>query len=171
MPLNIRRATEPDAALIAATGLAVWIGTYARDAVTRDMAEYVLAEFTEPRIRQHLARPGTTLWLAETDTGIVGFADVTAPAITPALPDTVQAEITRLYVLERFTRQGIGEKLLHHTAAHAFASGATAVWLSVWTGNQRAIDFYKKQNWLHVGETSFPLGGTAHPNHIFALRK
>ncbi|MDF9833214.1 putative N-acetyltransferase YhbS [Ereboglobus sp. PH5-5] len=74
-------------------------------------------------------------------------------------------------MLERFTRQGVGSRLLRHATGHAFAAGATAVWLSAWAGNQRAIDFYKKHNWLHVGETSFMLGAVAHPNHIFAIRK
>ncbi|WP_277509767.1 GNAT family N-acetyltransferase [Ereboglobus sp. PH5-5] len=109
--------------------------------------------------------------MAETSDGIIGFADVTLPAATPSLPDAAQAEITRLYVLERFTRQGVGSRLLRHATGHAFAAGATAVWLSAWAGNQRAIDFYKKHNWLHVGETSFMLGAVAHPNHIFAIRK
>ncbi|MDF9833215.1 hypothetical protein M2103_001438 [Ereboglobus sp. PH5-5] len=61
MDINIRRATETDASLIAATGLTVWIDTYARDALTRDMAGHVLAEFTEPRIRRHIAAPSTTI--------------------------------------------------------------------------------------------------------------
>lgn len=169
--IQFRPATGADAASLAALGSTVWIDTYARESVTPGFARHVLAEFTERRMAERIASADAFVWVAEADGGLVGFADMSLSQRSELLPDARQAEIARLYVLERFTRKGIGKTLLQRCAQTAFERGAAVIWLSVWSGNERALAFYRGQGWTRVGGITFTLGAAAYPNDVFALRK
>lgn len=54
-------------------------------------------------------------------------------------------EIVRLYVLRKFYGKGVGKALLTEVESH-FEPNAE-VWLDVFEGNQRAIDFYLSQGY------------------------
>jgi diamine N-acetyltransferase len=170
MNFSLRRATPADAAMIAATGAAVWIATYAVESVQPVYADYVLAQFTLEKARVALGDAGTHFWVAAANDGIVGYAELRLGAKTAVLSAARQAEIARLYVLERFARRGIGRALLRRCTDDARAHGAEGVWLSVYSENRRALDFYRALGWQHVGDTGFLLGGVEYPNHVFALR-
>ena len=164
--INYRCARPDDAP---ALGAAVWIATYCPDGVPADYAAYVLAEFTASAMGAALARPGTAFWIAEASEGLVGFADLRLGARSVHLAAAHQAEVARLYVLERFARRGIGRTLLAHCRTTAAAHGATALWLSMYTGNDRARAFYLAHGWEKVGALSFQLADKSYPNDVLAL--
>lgn len=167
--LTYRLAGPKDAAPIAALAATVWITTYATAGVEPAFARHVLTEFTEPRWRDLLAAPGRICWLAEQADAVVGFVELTlqAPAPVPR-PSRAPAEIARLYVLERFTGQGIGRTLLRHGATSARTRGADELWLTVYEGNARALAFYRRTGWRDAGEYAFPLEGATYRNLLLA---
>ncbi len=167
--IGYRRAGAADATALAALAAAVWIDTYCPSGVPTDYAAYVLAEFTAPALAAALAAPGTTFWVAEASEGLVGFADLRLGVRTEHLATVHQAEVARLYVLPRFARQGIGRTLLAHCRTTATDHGATALWLSMYAGNDRARTFYLAQGWTKVGTLAFTLAGKSYPNEVLAL--
>lgn len=169
MSVRYRRATPADAAALAALGSTVWITTYCTEGVPRDYSEYVLAEFTAAVFAAAIAAPGAVFWVAETDGGLLAFGDLRLGERTGHLAAPDQAEVARLYVLERFARCGIGRTLLDLCRGSAVEAGVAELWLSVYAGNARARSFYDALGWRKVGDLAFELGGQAYPNDVLAF--
>jgi len=142
--------------------------TYARDGVVPVFAEYVLESFAVQRVRAAILEPDTRFWVAEADGGMLGFVEFRRGVRTLCLTDLRQAEVARLYVLERFTRNGIGRGLLDRCRKDAVSWGASAIWLSVYSENARALGFYRSSGWRLAGETGFLLGGVNYLNYVFS---
>lgn len=170
LPIHYRRATNDDAAAIAALGAAVWVSTYCDEGIPRDYAEYILAEFNHAKLAATLAAPDTVLFVAEAHDRLLGFVDLRLGKSTDHLASAVrQAEVSRLYILNRFARRGIGRALLGqcHTTAAGF--GTTALWLTMYGANERARAFYRALGWQKVGDTHFILDGKSYPNDVLVL--
>lgn len=168
-PVRYRRATEADAPALAALAAAVWITTYCEQGVPTDYAEYVLAEFTAAQFAGTIAAPATVFWLAEAPEGPVGFVHLRLGARTEHLRDAQQAEVSRLYLLDRFARRGLGRALLQRCHAAAAEAGATALWLTMYAGNDRARAFYHALGWRKVGDCAFTLADKSYPNDVLAI--
>ena len=66
---------------------------------------------------------------------------------------------------------GHGSALLRALSQELFQDGIRRIWLSVWSQNKRAIEFYRKAGWKHVSDTEFILDGVPHLNHVFETHK
>lgn len=168
-PIAYRQAVAQDAAPLAALGGTVWISTYAEEGVEPAFARHVLAEFTAERLRARLDDPRNCHWLAETGSGLVGFAELRLGERSPCLAAKDQAEISRLYVLERFTRRGIGRELLRRCCQSAAAAGIATLWLTAYEGNTRALEFYRREGWATAGDYAFALGDCTYRNVVLTL--
>lgn len=165
-PIAYRRAVAQDAAALAALGSTVWISTYAEDGVEPVFAHHVLAEFTAERLSSLLDDPHNCHWLAETASGLVGFAELKIGERCPCLAAEAQAEISRLYVLERFTRRGIGRELLCRCRQSAATAGIATLWLTAYEGNTRALEFYRREGWAVAGDHAFALADRTYRNVV-----
>jgi ribosomal protein S18 acetylase RimI-like enzyme len=165
-PIRIEAATPADASTIAALCLSVWIDTYATDGLSPDFAHYLFEEFSAPRIAAQCAAPGSKAFVARSNGLIVGICNLDAATNCPARSDAPQQEITRLYVLRRFARQGIGSRLLRHALADMERHGLKTAWLTVWAHNADARAFYASQGFIDAGFTTFRLAGRNHENRV-----
>ncbi|HLP03474.1 MAG TPA: GNAT family N-acetyltransferase [Opitutaceae bacterium] len=168
-PVRYRRATAPDAAVLATLATAVWVDTYCGAGLPTAYAEYLLAEFNPERIAATIAAPDAVFWIAEAAEGMIGFAHLHLGARTEHLAAQRQAEVSRLYVLGRFARRGIGRALLQQCQAAAAQWGADALWLTMYTGNAKARAFYQALGWTKIGDWAFTLAGESYPNDVLAL--
>ncbi|MDD9304577.1 MAG: GNAT family N-acetyltransferase [Desulfobacter sp.] len=79
------------------------------------------------------------------------------------IDDTKAYEIVTLYVQEHFQKKGVGTKLIEHiTKEHG-----PKQWLTTWTYNDNAIQFYRHLGFVPVGETYFEFDNERHKNLIF----
>lgn len=129
----------------------------------------MLVEFTPAKFAAMIADPKIVLWLAEAAEGPGGFIDSRLDARNEHLPDLRQAEVARLHILDRFARRGIGSALLHLGHAAAAQAGATALWLTMYSGNNRARAFYEALGWRKVGNWAFTLANKSYPNDVLAI--
>jgi GNAT superfamily N-acetyltransferase len=85
-----------------------------------------------------------TLWVAESDFGIVGMI-----AVHPM--DETTWEICQVYVNPRLHGSGIGQELLDHAERHAITAGAER--LALWSDTRfdRAHRFYEKRSYVRHG--------------------
>jgi diamine N-acetyltransferase len=141
---TFRKATPDDALCISVLGMQVYLDTYAPEGIRLTIAEDVLRNFSPPVIAEVMAKPDTIFMVAESNHHMVGFAQLTACAKHKLvfLPDAT--ELNRLYIQEKFTGRGLGRKLLAQAEKIAFANGASALWLTAWIGNARALAFYSR---------------------------
>ncbi|MEM7281167.1 MAG: GNAT family N-acetyltransferase, partial [Pseudomonadota bacterium] len=67
-------------------------------------------------------------------------------------------EILRFYIQPDVIGGGFGRKLMEACVDQARELGYSLIWLGVWDRNQRAIGFYQRLGFAHVGEKTFVLG-------------
>lgn len=167
--MSLLRPAQPgDARNLAALSIQVWLHTYATEGIRDALSTFVLAEFTEARLRQRILDPRRRLFVAEEAGHLVGYAELDLEAPREDVPGT-RAELTTLYVQEHFGGRGIGSRLLEACAQEARQRcGRSGLWLSVYHRNERAMAFYRKQGFTERGSFHFEFGGERHLNLVLA---
>ena len=64
---------------------------------------------------------------------------------------------------------GVGKTLLHTSIKIAQSEGFQTMWLGVWEFNERAIEFYRRQGFVDVGEHDFMLGSDRQTDLVMQL--
>jgi ribosomal protein S18 acetylase RimI-like enzyme len=164
MPM-VRTAKYEDRMNIAALMIQVWLHTYATDGLRNSISRYVLTEFTPERIGQSISNDDRLYLVAEINDHIVGVAVLDRHRVCPAT-NLAMPELQKLYVLEHFTKRGIGSLLLESAKKRCRELALPTMWLTVQPQNARAVDFYKKKNFYHVGTTDFVLENELHENYV-----
>jgi diamine N-acetyltransferase len=103
------------------------------------------------RIAAQLASPDVTALIATQGPAIVALAQMRAKA--------GEGEVQRFYVDAAWHGQGIAQPLMAALIASAEAAGLAALHLGVWSRNDRAIAFYRRQGFHPDGNAEFLLDG------------
>jgi ribosomal protein S18 acetylase RimI-like enzyme len=168
--LSYRPATPEDALCIGALGTQVWLDTYATDGIRAALAQEVLDHFSPTAVIATLAQPDVSVIIAERAGHLVGFAQIRDGVDNPGISGHLSAELERLYVQERFAGKGIGWQLLTRSEDLARKQGASALWLTVWIGNARALAFYPRQQYEDAGLSSYCFNNETYENRLFFKR-
>jgi len=168
--LSYRLATADDALCIGALGTQVWLDTYATDGIRPALAQEVLDHFSPTAVTATLAQPDVSVIIAERAGHLVGFAQIRDGVDNPRISRHLSAELERLYVQERFAGKGIGWQLLTRSEDLAREQGASALWLTVWIGNARALAFYPRQQYEDAGVSSYCFNNETYENRLFFKR-
>ncbi|MBA1291427.1 GNAT family N-acetyltransferase [Pseudomonas japonica] len=163
----IRDAKLQDALCIAVLGMQVFLDTYATEGIRGPIAREVLDSFSPDNVAKIIARSDTFIIVAEVNHHLVGFAQVAMRTDHDLIPHPNSAELQRLYVQERFTGKGVGYRLLEEAEKQAYLGGASLLWATVWIGNNRALRFYPRQGYEHLGSPSYTFQDETHENQLF----
>jgi ribosomal protein S18 acetylase RimI-like enzyme len=169
----IRRARSDEAEALAAIGRATFIETFGHLYPADDLAAFLAEAHDLDAIRADLADPAKALWLVETpkDQGgdVIGYA-LAGPCTLPHADVTPGCgELKRIYVTKAWQGSGLAARLIDEVMAWLERDGPRAVWLGVWSENERAQRFYVRRGFAQVGEYGFRVGGTV--DHEYILRR
>lgn len=132
--------------------------TYCREKFSREGIE---AEFSDPQSEFYFVFDGEKpLAYLKLNAGKAPSHDWDG---SPAM------QLERIYILQSFQGQGIGEQLLGFAAERARKTGAEWIWLSVWQKSPRSIAFYKRNGYTIFGVETFWLGPD--PQSDWLMRK
>jgi ribosomal protein S18 acetylase RimI-like enzyme len=148
---KLRRARNEDAAAIRQVATETWHATYAVTVRSTNRERVISQSYSDNSLRRSLRRADldSWFWVAEAEQTenkpeIIGFAEVILRA--GAHPD---AELTRIYILPGWQRQGVGralvEKAVETLRQLAPNLRPPRLWLSVEAHNNRAIAFYEQR--------------------------
>lgn len=161
----IRAAQATDANCLAVLATQVWLHTYATEGISREIAEYTLAQLTPEKYLSVLADPSSNVWVVECGGNLVGLAVVKFGVACPASGRS-STELQTLYVQEHFVGQGVGSLLLQTAEERACSQARTALWLTVNVHNSNALAFYQRRGYCQIGTSYFALGESQHENHV-----
>jgi ribosomal protein S18 acetylase RimI-like enzyme len=167
-PIEIRRATPDDAAMLASLGERCFRDTYAAQNRPEDIDAYCAATYAAERMARELADPASDMLVAEERGANVGYATLVAGARTGWGLPAPAAEIVRFYVDRPWHGRGVAQVLMRATLDRARERGARTIWLGVWEHNPRAIAFYRKAGFAEVGEQTFMLGADRQRDLVMA---
>ena len=154
----IRRATVADASLLSELGARTFSEAFAADNKPEDMAAYLAVSFTPARQTEELADPLSVFLIAEIDQVAVGYAQLHAGPAPESVTGAKPVEIVRIYASQEWLGRGVGDALMRACISEARRAGYQTLWLGVWERNARARAFYRKWEFLDVGEHIFQLG-------------
>lgn len=170
-PLTIRAARRDEAEAYAVFARASFVRTYESGNDPRLLANHVASSFSEELQRAELADPERRVMVIDAPGGGWGaFASLRANPV-PDHVDSIRAvEVERFYVGEHWHGRGVAARLMDAVVDSARTDGFETLWLGVWQHNHRAIRFYEKMGFAHVGRHTFVFGGEPEDDVLMARR-
>lgn len=157
--IKIRPAIDTDAANIALLGKMTFKESFGHLFDNNgDLKNYLSKTFSNEKIRSGLAKEKNKFFIAFKDNQPAGYAKLKLDSPSIFVNDNHISQLQKIYVLKEFLGLKIGKQLQSAVFEEANVSGAKKIWLSVWIGNQRAINFYRKGNWEDLGQHTFAIG-------------
>lgn len=165
----IRYATAADAAALSTFAARTFVETFGVDNSPEDMAAYIASTFTPELQAAELADPGGLILVAtsaDDEGAFIGYAHVGVSDTPPEVTNAASIELKRFYVASAYHGRGIAQILMQRVLSESRQRGAPSLWLGVWERNARAIAFYRKLGFSHVGSQPFRLGADAQTDWI-----
>ncbi|MEP3209142.1 MAG: GNAT family N-acetyltransferase [Maribacter sp.] len=156
---SIRRATVSDAEYISLLGRVTFSETFGalfRD--KQDLLLYYERTFSVQKIRNSIANANNAFWIAFVNELPVGYAKLKLKSGSPFINSNEVSQLQKIYVLKDFISLKIGRELQNSVLAKAIENKSEYIWLSVLESNNRAIAFYKKNDFSQVGNHDFQIG-------------
>lgn len=125
-----------------------------------DLAAFIAAELTPARFLALIRDPNNIVLLAEAEVGlrIAAYIVIVRRSRHPNLSATHPAELHKFYVDPAYHGHGTAHALMDHALGVLNAELPRPIWLSVFSGNPRAIAFYRKWGFEIVGSQEFLVG-------------
>jgi ribosomal protein S18 acetylase RimI-like enzyme len=127
-------------------------------------AAHIARYLGEDSFRRYLADEARALFVAQTDTDLVGYTmrvegEPDDRDVAGAVTTRPTAELSKVYVHPDHHGAGVAGALVAATIDEASRRGAASVWLGVNQENVRANRFYEKSGFTLVGTKRFEVGG------------
>lgn len=154
----LRAPTLSDAPALAALGRATFTETFGTLYRPEDLEAFLTEVYAQSAIAKELDDPKLQHAVIELDGELIGFAKI-GPAHLPVKdPAPGAMELWQIYLLKKHLGKGYGFQLMAWANEKFREAQASEIYLSVFSGNQRAITFYQKQGFEKIGEYDFPVG-------------
>lgn len=167
--IDIRRATLNDLDSLQTIGRQTFSETFSAWNTEENMKKYLAEGFSTEKLSAGLQNPNTEFYFAELDRRVIGYLKLNFGPAQTELQDDKALEIERIYVLQEFHGQKVGQLLYEKAIQVARQAGADYVWLGVWEENARAIGFYKKNGFVEFDKHVFKLGDDEQTDFMMRL--
>lgn len=145
MNIEVRKATVNDASLVALLARISFREAFGH--VWTDetvLKNYLASTFSVNKIQNSISKTNNVFWLAYADDLPVAYAKLKKYSPYEKLADKKPAQLQKIYVINDFIGNTIGEKIQNELFKEVKRSGISTLWLAVWDGNRKAISFYEK---------------------------
>jgi hypothetical protein len=159
MNIQIKKATYEDAEFISLLGRITFTETFGNLFRFRhELLEYYDKTFSVSKIRAGLRNENNVFWLAFVDDLPAGYAKLKKYSPSQFILSDSVSQLQKIYVLKDFISNKIGFGLQNALFEEVEKIGSENLWLSVLHSNERAIQFYKKNDFRQTGHHSFQIG-------------
>jgi len=169
--INIRQATEADTEVLALLGRITYVeshGHFIED--KNDLSSYTSEAFSISKTQENLNNPNILYYIIYSDKLPVGYAKLILNSKHESVVSQNACELNKIYILRDFIPLKIGQELLTFVEDKAKELQFDTMWLCVYIKNDRAIRFYKRNEFKNVGEYNFLVNGTGYENIVFSKK-
>ena len=163
--IEYRKAQLADLLKLSVLYKQVYIQTYGVEGVSDEFANFITRQFSVEKLENTLKNEPDAITVAVYNNNLVGVAEIAFVKQCP-VNDIIAPELNKLYILEWFCGKGIGYQLLTEAEKTVRSKGLHEIWLWVLESNQRAIAFYEKQQYRHIGNASFQMEVNRYENKV-----
>jgi diamine N-acetyltransferase len=153
----VRVGTREDASLLAELGA----GTFRESSPNtphEDLESYLKENFTREKLFAYLSIESAAALILEKSGKTIGYALLSPGKAPNRLVPPHSIQLKRLYILEEWTGNKLGDVLMAQCLEHVRHLGFGSIWLTVWKNNGRAIRFYERWEFLKAGVYDFVVG-------------
>ncbi|MCG2611215.1 GNAT family N-acetyltransferase [Flavobacterium sp. SM15] len=123
-----------------------------------NMMAYMDSAFTVEKLSSELNNPESSFYFVRHQDIPIGYLKLNFGSAQTELMQGKSIEIERIYVLEEFQGQKIGQILIEKAISIAKTNNADFIWLGVWEKNPGAIRFYQKNGFEVFSSHLFTMG-------------
>lgn len=156
--ITIEKVTIQNIIQLQEIGRKTFYETFSESNSQEDMKSYLENSFSIKKLTEELNDKNAEFYFSKIDNTIIGYLKLNFGQSQTELKDHKSVEIERIYVLKEFHGKKVGQLLYNKAIEIAKQKNANYVWLGVWEKNQRAISFYKKNNFVAFDQHIFKLG-------------
>lgn len=168
--IRLIHADASHASLLANLALDTFRESFEKVNNPQDFKTYTTQAFTATQLEKEIHESGSQYILAYANNELAGYARVrNSDEVNDKFPDQKTLELHRIYVLEKFIGQGVGQALMNYCLGLAKERGAEIIWLGVWEHNHRAQEFYKKLGFEYFGSHTFMMGNDPQTDLLMKL--
>lgn len=167
MSVTLRTPSVDDAERMAALGARAFSETFGHLYTPENLALF-LQNHSPEKWCAELNDPDRAVCVAEADGQPVAYAKLLPPDV-PVEIEVPAIELKQFYVLREWHGSGIAQQLMDWAIDEARARGAEELYLSVFTGNERAQRFYARFGFAEVGRQKFMVG--THADEDIVMRR
>ena len=153
-----RRAVPADAIALAKFAARTYYETFAAVNTPENMQAYLDGAFRPAQVEAELNEPAAIFLIATVDNKLAGYAKLLAGKAPECIDGGAPIELVRFYVDRLWHGRGVASALMEVCLAEARQGGFKTIYLGVWEHNERAKAFYKKWDFVRVGEHVFQMG-------------
>lgn len=148
--MKIRQVQTHEVETLLTIARQTFIETYIDSTSIEDLNKYFEQAMTYDIFEQNLLTNDSRYYFIEVEKQIAGYLKL--------VDKDTKLLLQRIYVLSDFHSIGVGQKLMDYSLTVAKELNKHEVYLGVWSGNKKAIEFYLKNNFKPYATREFPLG-------------
>lgn len=167
--LLIRTGNRADAAALADLAARTFGDAFGADTPPDDMRLYLDENFSEAKQAAELEDPSMVTLIGEAGGRMVAYAQLSLDPPPPCVTTARPFKLERFYVDRTHHGSGIAPRLMQRVIEAARVRGRTAIWLTVWEINGRALRFYAKSGFTDVGRVTFMVGNDVQYDRVLVL--
>lgn len=167
---EVIRVIEKELFALQQIGKRTFEETYAFENTPENLKSYLKEKFAINRLRKELNTPDSIFYFVCEGDKILGYMKLNFGKAQTESHDLQAVEIERIYILKSCQSRGLGQILFDKAVQVAKERQASSLWLGVWTKNQRAIKFYKRNGMQKFGRHLFTLGGEDQEDYMMRLQ-
>lgn len=157
-PIILRRAVVADAALLSALAARTLYDAFGPQTDPVNMAVHLEKTFNLAQTTAELSDATCTFFIAETQGLPVGYFKLRQHPAPECVTGPQPLQLQRIYARREWLGQGVGATLMQGAIDEAQRQNFRTLWLTTWDENPRAIRFYQKWGFQHVGHHPFEFG-------------
>ena len=162
---TIRRATIADAPALARLSASLFPLGCPANTKPEDLAEYIKRELTPQRFCALLEDDRNLILVVNIADELAGYALI-AHGSAPPQGQLVGSELRKFYIDATYHGRGVANALMKKVLAIATDGRGGTFWLSVFSGNERAISFYRKWGFRIAGMQDFVVGTDCQQDYL-----
>ncbi|CAM1370368.1 GNAT family N-acetyltransferase [Tenacibaculum xiamenense] len=167
--IEIKRAKVSDSEVVALLGRITYSESHGHFIENKqDLFDYNSMAFSIERTSKDLADTNNLYFILYYNSFPAGYAKIVLNAKNENVDSNNCCRLERIYILNEFLSLKLGQKTLDVMLKKAKELNFDTIWLTTYIKNYRAIKFYQKNEFLHVGNYSFRVGGTDYDNFVFS---
>ncbi|MCG1010750.1 GNAT family N-acetyltransferase [Salinicoccus sp. ID82-1] len=154
----IRQCTIEDLSELKEISYATFDETFRPQNKKENIDAYLSTAFTSGKLLKELENPHSYFYFIYYQNSLAGYLKVNIEDAQTEKMKGNSLEIERIYVLDKFQKQGLGKQLFNQVLDLAQELNREKIWLGVWEKNTNAIRFYEKLGFLQIDEHAFYMG-------------